>query len=143
MKKKFSEVYHLYCEIVEESIREKLGRPLTEIEHYGIWNTGSLLLLELFERDLISARSIEEVVMLLARQAQTSQEALEKVLENLIERIAGVLQRSLSYEEKQKLHAIQMVEEAMRVVERLNEIFIDQREFAFQNVLDNLSPKYQ
>ncbi len=67
MKKKFSEVYYLYCETIEKSTQEKLGRPLTEAEQYSIWNAGSLLMLEALERDIARSQSIEEVITLLAR----------------------------------------------------------------------------
>ncbi|HEU5381383.1 MAG TPA: hypothetical protein VFV38_38660 [Ktedonobacteraceae bacterium] len=138
--KKFSEAYHLYCEIVEASLQERLGRPLSERERLSIRNTGSLLLLEAFERDLINAPSVEAIVTLLLQHVQTAKEALERILGKLVKQVAGLLLRPLSSEEEQKLRTIHTVEEAMRLLEKLNEVSTDQRENTFQHELGNLSP---
>lgn len=136
MKKRFSEAYHLYCEAVEESLKERLGRPLTEAERLSIWNIGSLLLLESFDRALASASSTEDIMALLRQQAHPSKASLERVLESLTGQVTGLLSRSLSYKEERKLHSIRMVEEAMHIIECLQEVSPDQRELAFQDVLN-------
>lgn len=138
MKKKFSEVYHLSCESVEGLLQGRLGRPLTKVEQSSIWNTGSLHLLETFERDIMNAQSIEEVLALLKQQEQVSAKALEHALDSLVERIVDLIHRSLVNEEEQKLRSIQVVEEAMKFAETLIEAPVDQREVVFQDMIGHL-----
>lgn len=138
MSKKFSEVYHLYCESIEILVQERLTRPLTKIERASIWNIGSLLLLEAFERQFVAAQPIEEVLTLLKQQGQASAKALEHALDGLVAQVSGLLQRSLSYEEEQKLRTIQMVEEAMRFAEELIEVPAHQRVPAFKRMIDRV-----
>lgn len=135
---KFSQIYHQYCKLVEESVREKLGRPITETEQYSVRNIGSLLLLEAFERDLVNARSLEETVVLLTQQAQISQETLARTREGLIKQMAVLLRRSLSAEEERTLRTIQMIEDALLIHEKLIETARDRREAEFRSMIDKI-----
>jgi Na+/phosphate symporter len=133
----FSEMYHKYCESVESSIAEKVQRPLTEEEKRGIWNVGSLLLLESFERAILATPSPKDASYLLSRQISLSEERLKQTREQLIEKVTNLLQRSLSQQENNNLRAIVMVEDALRMIEQITDIPSDKREAVFQQAITN------
>ncbi len=57
----YDAVFRRYCAFLEEDLREKLGRPLFEQERQHLWDIGSMMLLEAWERDVEAARTPAEV----------------------------------------------------------------------------------
>jgi hypothetical protein len=55
-----------WCRAIQDHAEKKLGRQLTRDESDKIWNTGSFMMLELVERDVVSAKTAEDIERLLA-----------------------------------------------------------------------------
>ncbi|HEY7413798.1 MAG TPA: hypothetical protein VH593_01285 [Ktedonobacteraceae bacterium] len=91
VKRRFSEMYCQFCQAVEASIQEKLGRPLTQREQSSIWNTGSLLLLEAYERAVFAAQSPEEATLLLSQQAALAEDGLQRAKEQMLHKLKELL----------------------------------------------------
>ncbi len=57
MRQHYSESYRLVCEAIEAGAIEKLGRVLTDEERRGIWDAGSLMMLEGIDQQIDAART--------------------------------------------------------------------------------------
>lgn len=54
-------LYQRYCALVAEMLQEKLGRPLSEQERQNLWDVGSMMFLEAWERSVTAAQTREAV----------------------------------------------------------------------------------
>ncbi|GER89887.1 hypothetical protein KDW_40490 [Dictyobacter vulcani] len=135
MSRKFSEMYRQYCEAVEGSIGEKVRRPLSEEEKWGIWNDGSLLQLEMFERAVLAAPSPEEAAQIVSEQVGIAKKYFPKMIETLLHKVTALLQRPLADEEEGQLRAIAWVADAMHIIEQLIDTPQDQRDIVFYQLM--------
>lgn len=71
---RFLEAHQRWCEILIEEAQDKLARALTEAERQAIRDIKSFLFLEMFERDLLATRTLEEAEQWLVNLIKTSRE---------------------------------------------------------------------
>ena len=70
MTRSHEELYRQYCELIERTVNERLGRPLTQREKSAIWRAGSLMMLEVVDRALDAAGSADELATVLEETAK-------------------------------------------------------------------------
>lgn len=56
MSELYSSMYHAYCLAIQQMVEQRLERGLSSAEQAGIWNAGSLMMLEVVERDLVHSQ---------------------------------------------------------------------------------------
>lgn len=69
MKKPYSETYRVVCLAIQRMVEQRIGRSLTTEEQGGIWNAGSLMMLEVVEHDLIDTRDNAAIPEILTAKA--------------------------------------------------------------------------
>jgi hypothetical protein len=139
MSRNYSQTYRLVCQSIQDWVQERLGRPLTAIERNGIWNAGSLMMLESVERTLEAAQSIPLLETELANLSVTFNERFQSGVEKLGEELIELLSRPLSIEEHQAINNVATLYEAMRVVDWLRESNASNRASVFQQWLRDIS----
>jgi hypothetical protein len=135
MKRHFSEVYRLFCEGIEADASTKLARSLTHEERLGIWNAGSLMLLEVVEREIRAATTGAAVSHMLVEGAVTFQARRTMDLDVGVERLHKALGRPLTLTERDQFHNVATLYEAMHIVEYVLEAEPAQREPLLQSLL--------
>lgn len=75
---RFLETHQRFCEMLTEEAQDKLARTLTEAERQAIHDLKSFLFLEMFERDLLATRTLEESEQWLVDLIKTSRERMKR-----------------------------------------------------------------
>jgi hypothetical protein len=133
-KKYFSETYRTVCATVEELAAEKLGRLLTATERNGIWNAGSLMMLEVVERDILSAQNAESAARELITSAQTFERRFSDSVLSLKTLLETELNRKLSESELTFIQGLPNIFALMVVGEQVKDAALRKREAVFQEM---------
>lgn len=80
----YSDTYIATCESLEAEAAERLGRPLNARERQGIWNAGTLMLLEtVVGQGLHNAETDADVAAVLEQMAVATTDRLPQMLREL------------------------------------------------------------
>jgi len=119
-QKKYSEIFEEYASALKDDIEQKLSRKLTRQEKNGLRNTGTLLMLEAFDREIYYAQNHETVENALIDCVQSFQQRYEDVQKELFNKLEQLLKREITPKEKEKLTMLQNVNEIGSILEKLN-----------------------
>ena len=134
----YSQIYIAACEIVEALAIELLGRSLTEAEQRGIWNAGSLKVLESVERNITEC-TLDAVAMRLVSIGASFDERLSAAHTQMIGALEEALGRPLSDSEKSSITRIKRIHQLMEIGERLRDGPPDNRSDIARHILDEHS----
>jgi uncharacterized protein YeeX (DUF496 family) len=134
----YVEEYSNACEAVEARAREKLGRSLTAQERSGIYNAGSLMMLEPVERYINSTQRADDIARMLARLAASFEHRVQEANDLLIDQAAILLERELDADERDLLRKVPTVGDAMSITDHLAETLPELREGLFARILADL-----
>jgi hypothetical protein len=138
MNRRYSDIYRQFCEGVETTAQEKLGHLLSDEVRLGIWNAGSLMMLESIEQDIIDLWNVAEVEVELSKLAKAFEPNFQEALVQLSNRIGRLLNRDLSDRERVSLSKLPTVAEVAITLDRLTEAAPVEREELLQQILDYL-----
>jgi len=65
MPTRYSEVYRAVCLTLQGTVEQRIGRSLTSEEQLGIWNAGSLMMLESVDHEIMHTPSHSDLPPLL------------------------------------------------------------------------------
>jgi hypothetical protein len=137
MRHHYSESYRLVCEAIETGAIEKLGRILSAEERRGIWDAGSLMMLEGIDRQIDAATSAVEVEQILVEGGVAFQERRAQALDIGIQRLKTAVGRPLTVEECNQFQSVETLYEAMDIVERVLEADSQQRALLLKSLLSS------
>lgn len=100
MNRPYSENYRIYCEGIEKYAQQRLGRPLHPIERDGIWNAGSMMMLELVDRDVLLAADADGVAAELSACGRAFQARRRYMLDSGYTKLRAALHRPLTRRER-------------------------------------------
>jgi hypothetical protein len=122
-------------QLVEVRACRKLGRSLTTRERSSLRDAGSLHMLEPVERFVERAQRSEEIAMMLARLADSFEARRREAGALLADQLAGLLQRSLTDQERQMISLVPTVGGAIRIGDEIAQTLPEMREAFFKEVL--------
>ncbi len=133
-KQYFSETYRVVCAVVEKLATEKLGRSLSATERNGIWNAGSLMMLEVVERDILSKQSAESMAQELTESARTFERRFFESVLSLKTLLETELNRKVSESELTFIESLPNIWALMVVGEQIKDAASRKRETVFQEL---------
>ncbi len=135
MQQPYSELYRLVCEHIEAEASRKLARPLTNEERRGIWDAGSLLMLEVVDRAIVAASTAAEVAYELAESAAAFRQRRKTVLDLAAHHLHTALGRPLTIDERERLRNVDTLYVLETIVEQVKEAAPSRRPALLQTLL--------
>jgi len=118
MPTRYSEAYREVCLAIQRTVEQRIGRSLTPEEQLGIWNAGSLLMLEAVEHEILHTPSNADLPLLLQRNAVTFHERFTTALMQAKELIAHRKMFALLYGHRKRLEEAQTIYDLLTVTEQ-------------------------
>lgn len=135
--KKYSEHYRECCEAIEKFTAEKLGRALSTKEKQTVWNSGSVMQLEVIDRHLYEAKDAIQTEAQLEIFSESSEQRFASDYNYLIDYLEKLLNRKISEDEKSKIQRSESVKDLMEIGEQIKDAREAKREVRFRQVLAN------
>jgi len=117
MPTRYSDVYREVCLNIQRTVEQRIGRSLTSEEQLGIWNAGSLMMLEAVDHEIMHTPSNADLPPLLQRNAVTFHERFTTALMQAKELIAHRKMLAFLYRHRKRLEEAQTVYDLLTVTE--------------------------
>ncbi|HLW03756.1 MAG TPA: hypothetical protein VKT82_34235 [Ktedonobacterales bacterium] len=128
MAESYAEAYARCCAGTVERVQKRLGRDLTAREQRRIWNSGSLMMLEMVDRGLTEVPSTAAIEQELREMEKWTEERFQMALAKLLELLPAWLGRAITDVEREALAQSEHLGVFMNLTERLPKAQPDQRE---------------
>ena len=83
----FNQAYFATCQALELALQQRLNRPLEVDERLGIWNAGSLMMVEALERSLTTIDDLARLSQELRHTTELFRPRFEECRQKSIERL--------------------------------------------------------
>ena len=133
-KQYYSEIYRIVCAAAEKLAAEKLARSLTTTERKGIWNAGSLMMLEIVEQDISAAQTAESTARQLVESSQTFKRRFSESVQSLKTLLETELNRKLFDSELTFIQSLPNIWALMVVGEQVKDASSRKREAVFREL---------
>jgi len=118
MPTRYAEVYRQICLNIQTTIEHRIGRPLSEDEKLGIWNAGSLTMLESVDHELAHASSILNLPRILQHNANVFHNRFTTALEQAQSLITSRRLFALIHGHRKMLEEAQTIYDILKVTEQ-------------------------
>jgi hypothetical protein len=124
----YAAAYATFCAGLISDLEERLERPLTPDEQRGIWNVGSLMRLEVVERDFDLKTTPEQIAQHLVDLAGWNEREFDDYCQSALTKIPRWLGRDLTEAERAALLRSEHVGVLLTWGERIHDAEPDERE---------------
>jgi len=124
----YAATYATFCTGLISGLEERLERPLTPYEQRGIWNVGSLMRLEVVERDFDLMTTPKQIEQHLVDLAGWNEREYEDYCQSALTKVPAWLGRDLTEAERAALLRSEHIGVLLTWSERIHDAEPDERE---------------